>query len=240
MNIIIEKLRCKRLATAVLCAVLFSVVAVSGFGFYQGSGNRGSAVYREMIRDTVAVWEIFFADDRAPKHDRRREQFSRYALALVESVVTYQEKPTSIGGILPIHRTTHVVAAQIVTKESSLFSDVVGSRGEVGLMQLMPRGPAIAGYRPKRIRKDPELGIRLGVRWLAYSVGRCNPKKKIENWKDEDWLGPLSFYSGGARALRKNGTCKIFGIARKRLKKALEYRQRIDSRIIARGPKITQ
>jgi hypothetical protein len=180
----------------------------------------------EMVSEVVSLWEMFFDDDNAPPRDWRRRNFQKYAEYLVQAVLMYQEVPTDIGGKLPKDRNTHLVAAQIVTMESSMRPGVVGVRGEVGLMQVMPRGPAMAGYSTSRVKKTPEIGIRLGVRWLAYSVGKC--VGDVDEWSDDDWLGPLSFYSGGSRAVRKNGTCCVFGIAKRRLEDVLNYRKRID------------
>lgn len=183
----------------------------------------------EKENEVVELWEMFFDDDHAPRYDRRRRDFKNFARFLVKAVDKYQGSPADIGGQLPVDRNTHLVAAQIITRESSITVNVVGRRGEVGLMQVMPRGPAIAGYNPKEVRKDPELGIRLGVRWLAHSVGQC--QKDIDNWEDKDWLGPLSFYSSGPQAIRKNGRCKIFKFAQERLRKTLLYRKRIDDHV---------
>lgn len=180
----------------------------------------------EKIADVVSLWEMFFDDDNAPPSDWRRKNFEKYAYYLVNAVQMYQDGPTDIGGQLPKDRSTHLIAAQIVTKESALRSKVVGRLGEVGLMQVMPRGPTIAGHRPQRVRRDPELGIRLGVRWLAYSVGRCGGD--LDEWSDDDWLGPMSFYSAGGKVRRRNGSCKVLDIARERFKKTLNYRQRMD------------
>lgn len=181
----------------------------------------------EMVSEVVKAWEFFFDDDNAPPRDWRRNNFEQYAYYLVQAVLMYEEIETDIGGKLPKNRNTHIVAAQIVTRESALRPRVVGVRGEVGLMQVMPRGPTIAGHRPATVRKTPELGIRLGVRWLAFSVGRCS--RDLEDWSDDDWLGPLSFYSAGGKVRRRNGTCKVLDIGRRRLKKALSYRKRIDT-----------
>ena len=180
----------------------------------------------ERSAEVVALWEMFFDDDHAPRYDRRRRDFKRFAKYLVKAVDRYQEATTNIGGQLPKSKNTHLVAAQIITRESSITTNVVGSRGEVGLMQVMPRGPAIDGHNPRKIIRDPELGIRLGVRWLAHAVGKC--QKNIDEWKDNDWLGPLSFYQGGPQAIRKNGRCRIFKSAQERLRKTLLYRERID------------
>ncbi len=176
------------------------------------------------------LWETFFDDESARPSDKRRDRFHEFAEYLVDIVIMYQNKPTDIGGQLPKHRNVHLLFATMVTIESSVDHTVVGPgpRHEVGLLQC--HGEALVGYDPATVRRNPRLGLLLGIRWAASKVPKC-PRKDIldQGWDDYDWLGPLSLYAGGAaRAKRKNGTCKHFPVSRKRVDRTLMYRTRID------------
>jgi hypothetical protein len=183
----------------------------------------------DMVEEVVALWELFFEDDGAGAHDPRRKDFYRFAEYLVDAVVLYQDVPTDIGGKLPRHKNVHLLFATMVTMESSVDHDVVGKLGEVGLLQIMPKGPAIAGYAPEEVQHSPRLGLWLGIRWLASRVDKCRTGN-IEGWAwdDYNWLGPLSLYAAGWKAKKKDGTCAIYGVARKRVNRTLLYRSRID------------
>lgn len=56
-------------------------------------------------------------------------------------------------------------------KESSLRSDAVGRRGEIGLVQLMP-GAALAG-ETRADAADPERNLSLGLSWLRRAALLC-------------------------------------------------------------------
>lgn len=182
-----------------------------------------------MIEEVVLAWNIFLDDGYASKNDHRRKCLREYADYLVDTVVMYQKEPTDIGGQLPLHGDAHLIIANRVSKESSIYPDVVGKKGEVGLMQVMPGGPAIAGYDPQKVKDNPKLGLLLGIRWLASRIPKCKRTDALDlGWSEYDWLGPLTLYVAGPKAKRKDGTCKIYGSARKLVKKTLIYRTRID------------
>ena len=169
--------------------------------------------YEEMVSEVVALWEKFFEIDGAPSRDWRRTNFDRYARYVVDAVVTFQNKDPGEKFRLPRHDSSHLLIATIITKEASINSKVIGSRGEVGLMQIMPHGPAMGGLKKSQVIGRPKIQIFLGVRWLARQIKTCYPKGvSDEEWTDEHWLGPLSVYGGG-----NNGISKRTGKCRKNL-----------------------
>lgn len=182
----------------------------------------------EMIREIVAIWNAFFDIDNAPESDFRRDSFELYAEYLADTIITFQNKPTDIGGQLPKHPHTHLLLATKVTIESSITTDAIGkSKGESGLLQV--HGKARGGVDIAEIRKRPRLGIFLGVRWLAAQIPKCHPDGvDDEDWTDEHWLGPLSLYAAGGNGYRKDGTCKHLGVSKKVIAKTRMYAAWID------------
>jgi hypothetical protein len=186
-----------------------------------------------MIAEVVMLWEMFLDDDNASPSDPRRVNFEEYAEYLVDAVRLFQDNPTSIGGQLPKSENIHYLIAQMITKESSVTPGVVGTRGEVCLMQL--HGKALAGFTPDQVRRNPRLCLILGVRWLAAQIPTCYPDGAPEYFMHEDWLGPLSVYAGGQNAIRKDGSCKRFGVAHDRVNKMMIYENRIKHEMSLRG-----
>lgn len=186
----------------------------------------------QMVREVVALWEMYFDDDRAPASDPRRARFWEHARDLADAVILYQDEPTDIGGQLPGHRDDHLIVAYMVAKESSVTYDVVGtSHGEVGLLQL--HGVSLAGYSPEAVQYNPRLGLMLGVRWLAAQLPKCKRQTNLYEvgWSTDDWTGPLSLYAGGPKAIRKDGTCARYGTMRERVDRVRLYRVRINHEI---------
>ncbi len=192
--------------------------------------------WHQMVQDTVMLWELFFDNDNAPIDDPRRDNFELYAEYLADAIITYQNQETDIGGRLPRHPSTHYLLATMVTKESSVTHDVVGKmhkKFEVGLLQT--HGTALAGIRKDVVRKKPKLGLLLGVRWLAAQIARCHPEGIDDrNWTEEDWLEPLSVYAGGPKAIRADGTCKVFKVAKERLKQMRLYQDWVEGEMAVR------
>lgn len=181
-----------------------------------------------MVQEVVTLWSVFFDDDNASETDPRRAHFWEYAEYLVNAVLMYQETKTDIGGKLPKHQNTHLLLANMVTKESSVTPNVEGKRGEVGLIQIHGPGPMIA-HNKRQVKENPKLGILLGARWLASRIPQCFPDGLPDEWNDEDWLGPLSVYAGGGKAYdKRKKRCKILGVAKKRVRKMKYYRTRVD------------
>lgn len=183
----------------------------------------------QMVREVVALWEMYFDDDRAPADDPRRARFEEHARDLADAVILYQDEPTDIGGQLPGHRDDHLIVAYMVAKESSVTYDAIGtSHGEVGLLQL--HGVSLAGYQLEQVQHNPRLGLLLGVRWLAAQLPKCRRQEDLYDvgWTTEDWTGPLSLYAGGPKAIRKDGTCSRYGTMRDRVARVRLYRTRID------------
>jgi hypothetical protein len=174
----------------------------------------------DMIDDVVDVWNMKYADDGVLS-DNRQDSFMEYAGYVVDSVLWYQCNSANIGGNIPIGVNAHIMVATIITFESAARSKAIGNRNEIGLMQIMPMSPAMAGYDANYVANRPGLNVRLGVRWLAYSIYRCGGNIKDPN----DWIGPLSFYSLSRMV---NGKCMKLKMAKRRLKMYLEYIGRID------------
>lgn len=188
------------------------------------------------VQEVVTLWELYFDDENAPKADPRRSHFEEWAALLVEAVEMYTGNPTDIGGQFPGHKNDHIMYAYtIVAKESSVTPDVVNEdgQGEVCFAQL--HGQSLAGYDPEKVRHNPRLCLLLGARWLASRIPACDPTKDplgfVSEWGDWDWVGPLSFYAGGPRALKKGGGCKQFDKMKERVEKMVFYRTRVDRKL---------
>ena len=186
-----------------------------------------------MEREVEMLWDLWFDDNGASVVDRRRRLFSEYAGYVVDAVTMYQSEETDIGGKLPGHMNDHLVVAYTIAMESSVTYDAVGtSRKERGLMQL--HGVALAGYAPDKVQRNPRLGVLLGVRWLASQIPKCKQEGAGGiygdefAWEDADWIGPLSVYAGGPKAIRKNGTCARYTKMRERVDAVRMFRTRID------------
>ncbi len=184
-----------------------------------------------MVGEVVKLWTMFYDDELAPTDDPRRTKFQELAEYLVDAIIMYENEPTDIGGQLPKNADTHLLLATLITKESSVSPNVVGSLGEVGLMQL--HGLSLAGYDPELVRNNTKLGVILGVRWFTYQTSLCKPNKisvDKDSWRIEDWSGPLSAYAGGPKAInKKTGKCQTYTLATNRINLTKMYRTRINS-----------
>jgi hypothetical protein len=163
----------------------------------------------------VAMWTMWFDEEGASKDDYRRDRFYELATYVVDSVKYYQENETDIGGKLPNDNDIDMLVALIATRESSVDPMVVGKLGEVGILQV--HGMALAGYKSEYVRSHPDLGVKLGVRWLAHQTNRC-PADNLDDMKR-----PLSLYAGGPKNAIKNGKCLVFGLAKERVEKTKVY-----------------
>jgi len=185
----------------------------------------------KMITDIIAVWTMFLDDAKCNKKDPRRKDFPIFAEELADAIIMYQDNPTDIGGQLPKEREISILLAVNVTKESSLYSNLVGAdpRNEVGLMQV--HGVALAGYNPKLVQENSRLGLLLGVRWFASRMNKCKTNRVSGDnvsFRIEDIIGPQTLYQAGGKAL-KNGKCQKYGVARKRINLTKLYISRIDT-----------
>lgn len=200
-----------------------------------------SEISREkMITEVEMLWNMYFDDDNAKATDPRRDDFEEFAGYLADAVIMYQNEPTDIGGQFPGHKNDHLVVAYMAAKESSVTPDIIndseGGKGEVCLFQL--HGTALAGFDSEKVRHNPRLCTLLGTRWIAAQIPKCkqdgvNIFKDDMNvfrfkWEDADWIGPLSVYAGGPKAIRKDGRCARFGKMRERVDAVRLFRTRID------------
>ena len=191
-----------------------------------------------MIREVVEVWNMFFEDGNVKQSDPRRDRFEEFAGYVADAVFMYQNNEVVIQGesaLLPKHRSAHLLIAVIITKESSVRYDLVGSapRFEVGLMQV--HGVALNGYDPEVVKRNPKLGVLLGVRWFTYTLAQCRQHRMEgddEGWRNTDWLGPLTIYGAkpsSAYKDRKNKVCRVFPHAKERVALLDFYETRIDA-----------
>jgi hypothetical protein len=179
---------------------------------------------QEMINEIVAMWNMWLDDHGLSKDEPRRKRFPKYAEYIVDAVRLYQTKELYIGGKLPMGRNVHLIIASMAIYETAVRHWIVGwKKGEVGLLQI--HGVALMKYKPEKVRYNPRLGIKLGVRWLAYHTQFCtpNPTDDIDQWAEV-----LSLYSAGInRGMKPDGTCKRISVAEDRANTAKEYAERI-------------
>jgi len=189
----------------------------------------------DVMTDEIAqVWEIFFDDQGALQSDPRRKMFDVYAAEIAEAIDYYKKNETNIGGQLPNHRSTHIIIATMITRESSVDPTVVGKKhNEVSLFQLW--GKALNGYSSAAVKRNTKLAASLGVRWFAYGMTQCNNNKVPTDtrWQNEDWLRPITAYGASRKNLYKNKKkkeCRIFPFAKRRIATIQTYTERIDSK----------
>jgi len=177
-----------------------------------------------MVKEVVDLWTMWLNDYSTRKKDPRWSYLNEYAEALVDAVIFYQDNPTSRGGQLPVERETHLLVASMVVIETGITHTVVGtSRGEVGLLQC--HGHALQGFEPETVSNNYRLGLRLGVRWLAYHTQFC---QYSENRTFQEWVKPLSLYAAGIKnGKRKDGRCRKMAVAKDRVNMTLFYANRI-------------
>jgi hypothetical protein len=155
------------------------------------------------IQEVSSYWTYIFDKETCPTNDWRRQKFNEWASWLVDAIRDYQSEKNNTELKLPNYRYLHLLIAYIVYKESSVNPNVIGNRfGEVGFLQL--HGVSLNGYLPEVIIETPQLGMQLGIRWLAYTYNQCG---KLDNTLDS-WLGPLALYAAGPKA-KTNGKCSI-------------------------------
>lgn len=136
----------------------------------------------------------------------------------------FENNEGKFGGKLPNYQYNHLLVAVVITVETGCNPKRRGSKkGEVGLMQI--HGPALAGYAKKHVLKEPELGIKLGVQWLAHQTTLCyqNPQK----WRMWHWTKPLSVYGAGKKALLGKGKCKSIRSAKRRIRIMRRYQRKM-------------
>jgi soluble lytic murein transglycosylase len=91
-------------------------------------------------------------------------QFKKYAKAIADAVLKEGDR----------HGFDPVFLMAVIENESSFNPHIVGSVGEVGLMQLTPTTAAWIAkknhikYAGKKSLRDPKTNIRLGAAYLAY------------------------------------------------------------------------
>lgn len=174
-------------------------------------------------QEVLKAWRMYFNEWGIEKpSEKRTKDYREYAKHIVKWVGYYEKNEGVFGGKLPAFEDNHILIAVIIQKETGIYSHRRGPRGEVGLMQVWDI--AQGDYTVKQILEKPELGVMLGIQWLAYSTTRCRQPKK---WKATSWLKPLTQYGAGPKAT-VNGKCEVFSFARRRVNKTMIYRREID------------
>lgn len=170
----------------------------------------------EMAKEIEWAWTIMFDEVGASKDDWRRENFTYWAGLVAKYIILFQNLKSNIEYKLPNDNFTHLLIAKMIYQESSVNPNVIGrSHGEVGLMQI--HGKALCGYKKTEVKENSELGIFLGIRWLARAIAVC-PLSDLNNWNLSSWLGPLAVYGGGEYRAKINGKCKRnWGFAKRRI-----------------------
>ena len=175
-------------------------------------------------QEILSTWRLYFKnwgiEHPSPK---RTKNYRNYAKYITKWVDYFEENEGLFGGRLPKYKDNHLIVAVIIECETGIYSKRIGSRGEVGLMQIW--GKARAGHPRREIINNPELGIKLGIQWLAYSSTRCKKKQDIKL----RWKKTLTQYGAGPKAVKSNGRCDIYSFARRRFRKTLQYRKKIRS-----------
>ena len=115
------------------------------------------------------------------KTDNAQQRAEKYATIIVEEALAVQPEVDPF------------VVTAIIFRESSFRAKVEGKRGEVGLMQIMPRGTLTRSIT-KADLTDARPNIRVGVGHLQYWQEECGPDD-MEVW--------LSAYNSGK--CKRNG-----------------------------------
>jgi soluble lytic murein transglycosylase-like protein len=184
-------------------------------------------------QEILQTWYWYFEEwEMNNPPPRRTKHLRQYAKYIIKWVDYYENNEGKFGGRLPPYKDNHLLVATMIRYETGINPNKVGKLGEVGLMQVW--GDAMTEKKPlnrieyKKLKKEvinnPELGIRLGIQWLAYSTTRCRPPKV---WNATGWLKSLTQYGGGSKA-GSGSKCKIYRFARKRIRKVMKYRRKID------------
>ena len=138
------------------------------------------------------------------KSDAAAERAEQYATVIVEETQAVQPE------IDPF------LVTAIIFRESSFRPKVKGRRGEVGLMQIMPRGALtreVARPADKRDLTDARANVRVGVGHLVFWRDRCGAPADVELWVSAYNLGKCKRTGYGRRVKKlycrlKPGGCE--------------------------------
>jgi soluble lytic murein transglycosylase-like protein len=112
---------------------------------------------------SAATAAILVLGGHAWESPARRARAAEYARLIVDEALVRD------SGEPPISPIT-VVA--LCFAESSMLTRVVGSRGERGLLQIMPHGVVARGRSAEQLA-DPATNLRLGIAELRRGVREC-------------------------------------------------------------------
>jgi len=180
---------------------------------------------QQLTNNIVGMWNDWCDRENLRADHPRRAMFRPYAKSLVEHVKYYQDHPTSIGGQLPPGTNVYYIVASMIIHETAMKHWLIGyKRGEVGLLQIHGSW-ARHGNKRRKIQNDYDLGMKLGIRWLAYHTQFCRPNL---TGNINQWAETLSLYAAGRTGgMREDGQCKKISVARKRVNTAKRYLRKL-------------
>jgi hypothetical protein len=191
-----------------------------------GEEDNSQLIIETYATEIAYVWRKIFDDLGVSKGDKRRAKFDEYSLMLARNVYLFQDLNTDLGLIdyrLPYNQYNHILLAILIYQESSINPNVSGrSHNEVGFMQL--HGAALQGHSKAEVRSDPELGLFLGIRWVARAAKVCGFNYPDYNrWNINSWNGALAVYNAGDTKAMKRGRCQTNWRYSKRIVNKTKY-----------------
>lgn len=179
----------------------------------QGTAN---SFYVEQIN---LMWELDLSQTyHRNRLNWRKKNCNKWAEQTVEWIRHYQyRRVESIGGKLPVDEKVFLIVGAMFVYETHIDPMRVGKIGEVGIGQC--HGTCLNGHKKKAVKKNPELGIKLAVRWLSHCVHMTfgGDVDRPLTWRE--WSLVLSTYMTGKKRLSP------IGPANKRVDLAKEFYQ---------------
>lgn len=177
----------------------------------------------KMKEEVVKFWNEIFDELEVKKSDKRRGLFDMYAESLVNKTITLQNLDK-----LPKDPYTHLIIAYKTYSESSIRNIISKNRlREVGLLQVT--GKALQGHTRKEVLNNVELGLSLGIDWLATTIQECG--LSLDNWSIDKWAGPLALYTVGPNKALQKGQCNTKLRVTKRI---INETKRISAKVLAK------
>jgi hypothetical protein len=188
-----------------------------------------------MENEITNLWSIYLKEQGFTLGEARKVQLETLAHDLARATEKYQRvpsnwkwwRPTRVGTPLPKKADAHLVLATIAAMESKVDPQAVGKLGEVGILQCHKW--CRERYSPQEIKNNPQLGIELGVRFLAKSIDQCGIRLDSmvsKERQDEAWSKPVSVYGAGNNAI-ENSRCIAKQFARWRVSEMKRFRTKI-------------
>ena len=100
-----------------------------------------------------------------------------------------------IMALSPLFNIDPKLAVAVATVESGLNANAVGSKGEIGLFQVMPRVAKAKGFTAEQL-KQPVINIYVGLQILKDSKDKCVHSKDIT------WLVCYNYGPANAKKIK--------------------------------------